>query len=96
MWVYFNESDLSLGPFLYFGGPAGEPIPSLDGLRVGRHTKANADGYKAERPDIRVVPKSQFETVDRIEGLYAALFTRPQNPPLQADSTCERLAAFHR
>jgi hypothetical protein len=53
VWVYFDEEDLSLGPFL------------------------------SERPDLRVVPKSQFETIDRIEGLYAALFTRPPNQQIR-------------
>lgn len=75
VWVYFDEDTLSLGPFLFFGGAAGEPLPDLDGLKVARHTKANADGYKAARPDIRVLPKRQFETVERIEDLYAVLFT---------------------
>ncbi len=77
LWVYFDESDLSLGPFLLFASPAGEPLPSLDGMKVARHTKANAEGYKAERPDIRVVPKNRFKVVERVEGLYTALFTRP-------------------
>ena len=94
VWVYFDEDTLSLGPFLFFGGSAGEPLPDIDGLKVARHTKANADGYKAERPDIRVVTRSQFETVEQIEDLYAVLFTRPQNPPLQADTERQRSQPF--
>lgn len=82
VWVYFDEDDLSLGPFLFFGGAAGQPLPSVEGLKVARHTKGDAGGYKAERPDIRVVPKSHFETIERIEGLYAALFTRQSTPLL--------------
>lgn len=31
--------------------------------RVATHTKANAQGVKAERPDIRKVPKSEFDDV---------------------------------
>ena len=81
VWIYFNEEDLSLGPFLFHGGEAGQPLPSLDGLKVARHTKANADGYKAERPDVRVVPRSAFEVIGRIDDLYDALFVRPQRPP---------------
>ena len=30
VWVYFNEDTLELGPFLYFGGVPGDPIPDID------------------------------------------------------------------
>jgi hypothetical protein len=53
VWIYFNERTLVLGPFLFFGGAAGEPLPYLSDLRVARHTKGDAQGIKAERPDIR-------------------------------------------
>lgn len=74
IWVCFNEDTMELGPFLFFGGAAGQPLPSLDGLRVARHTKANAEGVKAERPDIREVPKSRFERCETIEEVYRRLF----------------------
>ncbi len=56
IWVYFDEETLEMGPFLFFGGAAGEPLPSLEGMRVARHSKGNAEGFKAERPEIREVP----------------------------------------
>ena len=74
VWVYFNEETLELGPFLFFGGSAGQPLPSLDDMRVAKHTKANAQGVKAERPEIRVVPKGQFTKIETIEQVYAQLF----------------------
>ena len=30
-------------------------------MKVGKHTKANAQGVKAERPNIRTVPLSKFK-----------------------------------
>jgi hypothetical protein len=74
VWVCFNENTLELGPFLFFGGKAGEPLPSMDGFRVAKHTKANAGGEKTERPDIRDVPKSQFRKLKSIQEIYDALF----------------------
>jgi hypothetical protein len=73
VWAYFDDEDLSLSPFLFFGGPPGQPLTSLDGLPTARHTKANADGYKSERPNIRVLRKRDFR-IDSVEDLYAAVF----------------------
>lgn len=74
LWVYFDERTLELGPFLLFAGRAGEPLPSLSGFRVGKHTKANAEGRKTERPFIRVIPKGRFRRIDTIDALFSALF----------------------
>lgn len=67
--------------YLCFGGVAGERLPSLDEFRVGKHTKGNKDGVKAERPSIRVVPKGRFERFDTTTDLVMWLFgfsTRPR------------------
>lgn len=74
LWVYFDEETLSLGPFLLFSNPPGQPLPSLDGLKVARHTKGNAEGEKLKRPAIRVIPKGRFEEIEGVEALYEALF----------------------
>lgn len=56
--------------YSFFGGGPNEPLPlRLDRVgdklahRVATHTKANAQGVKAERPNIREVPKSEFADV---------------------------------
>ncbi len=74
VWVVFNERDLSLGPFLFFGASPGAPLPDLTSFRVAKHTKGNAEGLKAERPSIRQIPKSQFEAYESSEAIYEALF----------------------
>lgn len=73
IWIYSDEDTLELGPFLFFGGPAGEPLPDISEMRVARHTKGNAQGIKAERLRIRVVNKGQFTPYARIEALYEVL-----------------------
>ena len=73
LWILFDEASLDLGPFRWFGGPPNAPLPPL-GDRVGRHTKANADGHKAERPNIRIVRKGQFELLQTIEDVAGRLF----------------------
>lgn len=74
VWVQFEADALDLGPFLYFGGPAGTRLPSLDTYPVAKHTKANSEGVKAERHALRVVPKRAFREVQNIADLYALLF----------------------
>lgn len=74
VWVQFDSTTLQLGPFLFFGNAAGEPLPSLDGCRVARHTKGNAMGVKGERPDLRIVPRTWFRKLETAEAVYDALF----------------------
>jgi hypothetical protein len=64
---------LSLVLFLWLGGPPGEPLPELDG-KVGRHTKGDRNGLKAERPNTRLVSRSWFRRLATIEEVAVALF----------------------
>jgi hypothetical protein len=73
IWMMFDKETLELGPFLWLGGPPGEAMPEL-GDKVGRHTKCDRNGIKAERPNTRVVPKSRFRRLATIEEVAAALF----------------------
>lgn len=74
VWIYFDENTLSLGPFLFFGGNPGEPLPSISALKTAKHTKADADGHKAERPNIRIINKGSFSVFNSIDELFTALF----------------------
>jgi hypothetical protein len=76
VWIYFNEETLKLGPFLFFGSPAGMPLPDVSEFKIAKHTKANANGDKSERPAIRVVKKGLFKRYETITELYRVLFER--------------------
>ena len=76
VWVYFNPETLQLGPFLFFGSTAGEPLPDLSNYKIAKHTKGDADGYKAERPNIRQINKGSFLVINDIKHLYQKLFIR--------------------
>ena len=82
IWIEFNEDSMSLGPYRFFGAKAGDPLPDISGFRVAKHVKANSQGIKTERPEIRVVPKGEFELCDSIEALYRKLFSNagPETP----------------
>ena len=72
LWIFFDPDTLSLGPFLWFGGAAGERIPPL-GEKIARHTKPNAMLEKADRPAHRVIAKNRFATLQTIDDVIARL-----------------------
>ena len=74
VWVEFNEANLELGPFRWFGGQPRSALPAISGFRVARHTKGDSTGRKAERPNLRVVRKSKFTKVDSVADLVNRLF----------------------
>jgi hypothetical protein len=77
VWVQFDAKSLALGPYLFLGGAPGEPLGALSDFKVAKHTKANSLGVKAERPNLRQVPKGRFEVVPSLEGLATKLFGVP-------------------
>jgi hypothetical protein len=74
VWIMFDPRTLKLGPFLWYGNLPGKPLPDISNLPVARHTKGDASGYKAERPNIRIITKSLFEKLETIDLLAEKLF----------------------
>ena len=74
VWIIFNEDTLELCSFYFFGAEAGKPLARLENVKIAKHTKGNASGFKAERPNIRTLNKGQFIRYDSIEALYNVLF----------------------
>ena len=74
VWAFLDDDSLTLGPFLFFGGRPGQPLPDLNSFSASKHTKGNAQGVKAERPNLRDVPKGHFRRLDTIEELWLTLF----------------------
>ena len=74
VWLWFNPKTLQLGPYLFFGGPPGHPLPSIADFKVAKHAKGNAQGVKLERPNMRVIPKSGFDTLSSVTELVFRLF----------------------
>lgn len=74
VWVRFNPRTLRLGPFFYFGGTPGQPLPDISTNEVSKHAKGNAQGVKLPRAGLRVVKRRQFRQLTELEDLVAALF----------------------
>jgi hypothetical protein len=73
IWIWFDPDTMDLGPFLWFGGEPGKPLPPL-GDRVGKHSKGDSTGNKAARPKIRLIVKGQFSTLSSMAEVAQALF----------------------
>lgn len=74
VWTRFERSTMKLGPFFFFGAEPGLPLPPLESFKTAKHTKGDKDGEKKDRPNLRVIQKSQFREIDDIPSLYVALF----------------------
>lgn len=70
----FDESTLNISHFLFFGGAAGEPLPDLSQLPIGKHTRANQNGEKLSRNNIRDIPKGRFTRIESCAELFKVLF----------------------
>lgn len=73
VWIMVDPDTLELGPFHWFGGKPGSPLPDL-GERPVKHSKGNAGGVKTVRPMLRQVRKSDFERIDSMDKLATAMF----------------------
>lgn len=73
IWMLVDPETLTASEFLWLGGTPGNRLPEL-GDRPVRHTKGDATGAKAVRPDLREVPRRRFERVCDYEALIDRLF----------------------
>ena len=67
------SDNLELNGFLWFGGSPGEPLPSIEHMKIARHTKGNSSGDKLERALHRLVPRKDFVKLATIEHLVDRL-----------------------
>lgn len=72
IWIAVDE-DLGVDHYLWLGNPPDQPLVLDDNAKVLRHTKANSMGVKAERPDLRLVPKRQFTKLADLDQLLHRL-----------------------
>jgi hypothetical protein len=73
IWIVVTQ-DLQFDHFLWFGAPAGEPLPDLRDFKIAKHTKGDSNGTKAERPAHRLVPRRCFEQLPSLDAVLLRLF----------------------
>ena len=73
VWMRFDPDKMLPGPYLWFGGAPGAPLPD-PGDQVARHTKGDATGQKAARPAMRILAKGRCERDLGIDDIINRLF----------------------
>jgi hypothetical protein len=73
IWITVSQQ-LELGPYRWLGGAPGEPFPDIELMNRAKHTKGNAKGKKAERPEHRVIPRASFDPPCSFDEIMNRLF----------------------
>ena len=73
IWVKINDDTLAPEIFGWPGGAPGDRMSDF-GTRIAKHTKANAQGVKNLRPNIREVGWGEFKHFSTIGEVFVALF----------------------
>ncbi|WP_182180646.1 hypothetical protein [Methylobacterium radiotolerans] len=81
LWIRVTPR-LDMGPFFWFGGAPGEPLPSLDAYENPRRATHNKAGERPVRRNHRLIPGRDFQRVDGLDQVLEALFG-----PLPADGS---------
>jgi len=72
VWIMVDD-DLHWRHFLWFGGQPGESLPDISAMKVAKHAKGTAEGVKNERPNHRLIKRSQFVALGNLDALLFQL-----------------------
>jgi hypothetical protein len=73
IWIHVT-SNLDMGPFFWFGGSPGRPLPAIEGFAVPLRATRNRQAVRPPRINHRLVPRHRFEEVSTLDGVVARLF----------------------
>jgi len=73
IWIRVTKH-LEMGPFFWFGGIPGEPLPPIDGYGVPLRATHNKKGERPPRRNHRLVPGVEFEELEKMEDVLTKLF----------------------
>ena len=73
IWIRVSD-DLDMGPFFWFGGTPGEPLPPIAQYPSPLRATHNKDGVRPPRPNHRLVPSSEFQAVATLDAVLELLF----------------------
>jgi hypothetical protein len=75
LWIQVSP-DLELGPYFFFGGKPGKRLPSIVAYDRPLRATHNKKGVRPVRNNHRLVPRTQFDRLDSLDEVVAALFGR--------------------
>jgi hypothetical protein len=72
--ICLNKDTLALGPFMWFGGAPGEPLPDISLYPHPRRTTHNAMGMRPARKNHHQLPPSAFTRLQTLDEVIVRLF----------------------
>jgi hypothetical protein len=83
IWICVDDH-LDMGPFFWFGGDPGEPLPAIDGYSNPRRPTHNKEGVRPLRKNHREVPCKDFRKLSKLAEVLEALFgPLPDEMPIE-------------
>lgn len=74
IWVFFNRDTLQPTTFRWFGNAPGVQLRRLEEYPLAKQVRANSAGVKAVRPNVRCVPKRDFDQLETMGDVAKRLF----------------------
>jgi len=72
IWIHVTP-DLEMGPYFWFGGAHGQPLPPIEQYEIPRRATHNSQGERPPRQNHRLVPGAMFEQLVDFEDVLARL-----------------------
>lgn len=72
--VELDADTLELGPFLWFGGAPGKPLPDISRYPNAKRTTPNAQGARPPRKNHHLLPPGAFKTLKTLDEVVTQLF----------------------
>jgi hypothetical protein len=74
VWIGLNKDTLVLGPFMWFGGPPGEPLPDISQYSNPRRATHNSKGLRPARKNHHELPAQAFTKLQTLDEVVERLF----------------------
>jgi hypothetical protein len=78
IWIRVTD-DLDMGPFFWFGGGPGEPLPPIDHHRNPLRATHNKAGARPPRKNHHEIPGGKFDALSTLDDVLARLFGKLTN-----------------
>lgn len=77
IWIFITP-DLELHEYRWLGSPPGQAFLDINEMKPAKHTKGNAQGKKAEKPQHRIISKAKFSKPCKLDEIMRHLFGEVQ------------------
>lgn len=74
VWIGLRRDTLELGPFMWFGGKPGEPLPDISPYPNPKRATHDAEGRRPVRKNHHVLPRTAFTKFKTLDEIVVQLF----------------------